>query len=150
MRHALHMRILLLAFAACATTRPAPHVTGRFGVADWSSDLFSGRFCEHCGGGPMLYAIADSPDHSLAVVVELDGGRCGLGASWTEPLWPIGDARISYGRPGDMGIQAVKGEVEVVECTRQRAHLRFTATFDDGSTASGTIDTALDFDAGYE
>ena len=59
-------------------------------------------------------------------------------------MWPIGDARVSYGRPGGAAIQAVQGEVDVRGCSPRHVRVRFDVLFDDGSTAQGTIDTALD------
>src|SRR5688572_26612919 len=89
--------LAVLVLAACVrTATPAPYVTGVFGVAEWSTDQFSASWCERCPGGPTIHAIADSPDRSLAIFVELDADRCGADG-WTTELWPIGDARISYG-----------------------------------------------------
>jgi hypothetical protein len=143
--------LALLFLAACgARAAPAPRVSGTLAGAAWSTDLFRGTYCDHCAGGRMILISAESPDQTQAVFLELRATLCAAGASWKDAVWPAGDARISYGRPGSEAVHAVKGDVEVLACTPTHVRLRFAAKFHDGSDASGTIVTGLEHSAGYD
>jgi hypothetical protein len=145
------VRLALLLLAACAArAAPAPHVSGTLAGAAWSTDLFRGTYCDHCAGGRLIRVSAESPDQTQAVVVELRADRCAAGEGWKDAVWPAGDARISYGRPGSEAVHAVDGDVEVLACAPNHVRLRFAATFHDGSEASGTIATRLEPGAGLE
>jgi hypothetical protein len=131
------------AMVACAGANSA---SGTVAGKSWDGAVKKATYCDHCAGGTLVTVVFQRGEDLGTLVLEFENCI----SNHDEPFGKSG-ARLSFfEHPNGARVEASSGTLRLDVCTEKELRGRFEAVLSDGGKVSARLDTALEFDAGYD